>query len=102
MEHWMYSHPDVQPCDVYHNRLFSYENPPLALDWVPMRRPAPNHTKEEAKMEFHPWFMLPGRFYEWGELYSAAPPEDSWVWAFYNDRRYRSRAAYDALTAYLS
>jgi hypothetical protein len=91
MEHWIYSHPSVRPCDVYRDGAFSYERPPRSIDWVPSRRPAPAYTRSEVAMEFHPWFLLPGRLYEWRKLYSVAPPDDSWVWKFYgDDRRYNS------------
>lgn len=79
MEHWMYSHPSVRPCDVFHVN-FSYQKPPENADvLVPKRQRAPM-ANTSCGGGFHPWFKLQGRLYEYHALYSELPCNTSWIY----------------------
>lgn len=86
MEHWVYSHPSVRPCDVYHFEFkYSRFRPPANWDTLlPDRQLAPLGDENlRMSKKFHPWFLLPGRLYEYRELYSQVPPNTSWVYSQY-------------------
>jgi hypothetical protein len=98
MEHWIYSHPYVQPCDV-RNQFenyghFDYGNPPQKpLDWEPHLWLIDENyflaCEDKKASRFAKglplWYKLPGRLYEWKELYNnTMPKKDSWIWKYYS------------------
>mmetsp|Transcript_45794 Transcript_45794/g.139123 ORF Transcript_45794/g.139123 Transcript_45794/m.139123 type:complete len:439 (-) Transcript_45794:229-1545(-) len=93
MEHWVHSHPNQRPCDVYpgqwnvaHEKL-----PPSGTDWVPELRRAPRrHSLEDyeygvmERMREDAWYCgSDSRLYEFERLYGERPTEDNWFWRFY-------------------
>lgn len=83
MEHWIHSHPHSQPCDVYPGPWGgNYQYPPN-VPWIPERAVAPRDAENWKNAQFHPWIMLPGRLYEWKELYGEVPRNDSWVYSYF-------------------
>lgn len=96
-KHWIHSHPDVSPCDVYPGTYTMGDHIPAANDnWEPILVHGPRYDMTDymkydfmSKFKQGPkkWFnMLYGRVYEWKILYDGKmPPKDSWVWKFYED-----------------
>lgn len=96
--HWVYSHPDVCPCDVYPGPFtWNHDVVPLHDEWEPELVHAPrfpnilDYEKEYEKFitsddsNRRDWVSLAGRIYEWQGLYDAIPPEKSWVWKYYGE-----------------
>jgi len=74
-EHWMGSHPDVQPCrptghdipwEVPHEKTTS----PFGID------------KDERDRDY---YLLPGQILKWMHIYGRAPSNSSWIWSHYPD-----------------
>lgn len=82
MEHWMFSHPTIQPCDVF-DKKFAYPKPPLPEDVTAQWGLGPREVRSDFRMKIHPFFLLPGRLYNFRRLYQAAPPKSSWMYNFY-------------------
>ncbi len=68
-ELWVYSHPNVQPCD----RDYSLGLPLL-------KRP-----QSRIKRSKHAWFRQPGRLFECQYLYGQNPPNASFFWKYYEN-----------------
>lgn len=99
-EHWIHSHPDMCPCDVYPNTRyrFGYEPLPQNDDWVPDLSKAPRHSTFNRNAVFvvrgersteDKWFTIEGRKYEWKFLYGKIPDKESWAWIYYPHSRQR-------------
>lgn len=86
-EHWIASHPDIQPAQVYPTNRFTYKMKDWSRKWKPLKRPADLSRKEKNFMEreLPPWYHLPGRIYQWKRLYHAVPHNSSWVWDLYRN-----------------
>jgi len=82
MEHWMFSHPTIQPCDVF-DKKFAYPKPPLPETVTAQWGLAPREVRSDFRMTIHPFFLLPGRLYNFRHLYQSAPPKSSWMYHFY-------------------
>ena len=100
-EHWVYSHPDVCPCDVYQGQFsWNYLNIPSNNNWTVELAQAPRfprfedylpndesgrYVKKRAMngIKEGSWYHLSGRLHEWKSLYDAVPESDSWVWSYY-------------------
>ena len=94
-EHWVHSHPEVCPCDVYSGPFnWGYQYLPANSDWTIELAQAPRFPSFDNYLSvplgyYHPdqregaWFQLSGRLYEWESLYDAVPGNDSWVWNYY-------------------
>lgn len=81
-EHWVYSHPSVRPSDVYRFPL-SYDTSTTPKNWEEMklvRQSAPDGFQKWPEHDVHPWFLLPGRLYQYRELYSEMPPYTNWIY----------------------
>jgi len=92
MEHWVDSHPDFQPCEVFSvdsNPKISYASKQAAVlsnaTWNPVRTLAPGNKTftDYWPLSVHPWSTLSGRLYEYNYLYSKVPPNTSWIYSFY-------------------
>jgi hypothetical protein len=101
-EHWLGSHPDLKPCEVFGSQN---GNPPITygrdID-IPAFKP-PTLLKIQDTMTtnrsaevwvvgktkdavYHPWYTKYGRIYEYQHLYSKIPQNDSWfhtLWTQY-------------------
>jgi hypothetical protein len=93
-EHWVHTHPDVKPCDVYTGAfVWNYDNLwQSSLERVQDLHclKAPRFSKEKY---FKPWLGIHDNFYfstieyrlfELEILYGHVPPNGSWVWDFYS------------------
>jgi hypothetical protein len=97
--HWIGSHPDLKPCEVFgHN-----ENPPIAYGRkIKIHEfKSPNLQKIQDTMTtnaseafwvhrgqkqyvYHPWYAKDGRLYEYKNLYSKVPQNDSWFYTLWS------------------
>ncbi len=92
-EHWVHSHPSVQPCDLSTNEKYTwgYYGIPLGkfkMDLKPAPRYAMNNYEKPGcwgagKNTFWP------RMIEYKALYNETPSESWWGWDFYNIRMHR-------------
>ncbi|KAL3915398.1 MAG: hypothetical protein SGILL_005675 [Bacillariaceae sp.] len=86
-EHWVSSHPNVKPCDVYEGEYRrSYAKLPKwnepwkprlqPVGWIPLQDfPALDSRGD--------WYCGKGRLYEFLHLYGKRPPVDSWFYDQY-------------------
>jgi len=97
MEHWISSHPDYQPCEVFSlDRGYpkveyrwgkKNEKPSDISSWFPVRQLAPGKDfKAYWSFYLHPWANLRGRLYEYEAMYSKIPSKTSWVYRFYPNK----------------
>jgi hypothetical protein len=107
-EHWIGSHPDLQPCDVsgsLSGNLFVWirkvhnENEfvwsmaphhpllPTPDYWQPLRGSQIHEILKAEDRRMREYFLLPGHLHKWIHLYNATPPASSWVWSWYPDSR---------------
>lgn len=91
MEQWAFSHPLVRPCDTI-IKSFNYNNPRHPLSYgAPKREMAPrqnftglHHSVHRVGLgPVHPFFRLEGLLYRYKKLYGAIPPNNSWVYTFF-------------------
>lgn len=89
MEHWIGSHPQVTPCDVYPGEyLCGYIDLPKSTDmWTPSLEVAPRFPVSlfEKRAAKGSWFCGQARLLEFQYLYGERPPEDSFIWNFYSE-----------------
>ena len=80
-ERWIFSHPDVQPCDVLPMHLGQAPSD-VSQKWVPRLQRSP--TSKNQGFRFGPgkasYSRLVGRLFEWQYLYGKSPPNTSWIW----------------------
>ena len=95
MEHWIGSHPDILPCDVF-SRVDGYpkigynvlQTKLQPASMTPTLRWAPGMGFKEHwtnKYKIHPWFRKAGRLYEYRFLYKKEPDKDSWFYSFWKN-----------------
>ncbi len=98
MEHWLGSHPDFMPCEV-----FSAKDgvPQFQYDTLKRKRVFADNLQANLQMapgfnfkeswhhlyKLHPWFKKLGRLYEYNELYSKTPPHYSWFHKYWEGVR---------------
>jgi hypothetical protein len=106
LEHWVGSHPDLQPCDVSGNHAgdlnastangrnendFVWSMAPHhpLLDgpsyWWALRQSKINTVLTDKERRMREYFLLPGFLHKWIYLYNETPPASSWVWSWYPD-----------------
>jgi hypothetical protein len=88
LEHWLGSHPWLQPCDVYPNAryLIAYSNLPKPFEkWTPKLQQAPWLPFQKFKGMFGKgdWFCGPARLLEFEFLYGLRPQPNSFLWSYY-------------------
>jgi len=95
MEHWVHSHPDVRPCDVFNviGSLQGYHNLDNFETWKLDQSLAPRHPIEfyaHNIQDFNfytSWsFDLNARVAEWDFLYGILPSQNSWIWPYYTTK----------------
>jgi hypothetical protein len=89
-EHWVGSHPSVQPCDVYPGKYLSgyIDVPnPNTEQWTPDLQVAPRFPVSifEKRSAKGSWFCGQARLLEFQFLYGLRPPPTSFVWSFYTE-----------------
>jgi len=91
-EHWITSHPDLVPCDVYQNKGYTWGYdilPGRTNSWIPNISLAPrfplsayrrrNLTKNEILN------LIDQRLKEWLVLFQKGPPNNSWIWRLFSE-----------------
>jgi hypothetical protein len=101
MDHWIGSHPTVQPCDLS-RRGFDYwrnqDRNATDFDWSMAPRHGNiafgdfNSTQKKrvlasTSLRRREHQFLSGHLLKWYALYEQAPPPDSWVWSWFPDGR---------------
>jgi hypothetical protein len=103
-EHWILSHPSVEPCDVSLKTNITYwQNSFLDVsefEWSMYPRSSIDAAfpyvdrkslhlllrgHDRKPFRVHEYYFLSGNLYRWYALYDMAPPESSWVWRWYPD-----------------
>lgn len=96
-EHWIGSHPDLKPCEVFGDD----ENPRILYGKkINLRKfKPPNLQKIQDTMTtnaseafwvkkspyvYHPWYAKDGRLYEYKNLYSKVPQNGSWFYTLWS------------------
>jgi hypothetical protein len=87
-EHWLGTHPFLQPCDVYPNDYQTgYKKcPSRHAMWTPNLQKSPRYdlaTFMQGTVDRSSWFCGQGRLLEFQFLYHTKPPPESFVWAYY-------------------
>ena len=106
-EHWVHSHPENRPCDLYKPRgpMASYKNLEESLDWPIDLQLAPRKTLEfflAARDENNRWnggyrlepyiawgMDIKAHVAEWHFLYGRVPNESSWMWCHFGSQSIR-------------
>lgn len=91
MEHWLGSHPDYQPCEVFgYEQKVTYE----LADTLDLANLEPrlhigttmSFTQYWGNIEdsttLNPWFLRDGRLWEYKELYSKLPDKGHWMYSY--------------------
>lgn len=82
MEHWVGSHPHVQPCDVYSgNYQCGYAKIPTK-GWTPDLRTAPRYEMSAFRRRY-PHICASSRALEYEALYPDADPQQGWAHNYY-------------------
>jgi hypothetical protein len=84
-EHWIYSHPDGRPCDLYKgNFSCGYDNLPMEIrvhdDFDLQLAPRFPYKFYRPLKELTPWTGLRHRLKEYSVLYNATPTDSWWGW----------------------
>lgn len=82
-EHWIHSHPDVQPCDLYTDPAFTWNYSPLPEgDFTKVLQPAPRYDLSAYIKNEIPCGqagqLRQERLDEYAALYGGAKPPASW------------------------
>ena len=88
MEHWLGSHPDLKPCDVFSQSdpgtpKIGYRAARLSVTALVPRLQV-SMKGAFAEGGFQPWFMQEGKLYEYKALYSKVPDNSSWFYRYFN------------------
>ena len=85
-EHWVGSHPHLEPCDVYSRRYtYGYRALPRTF-WIPRLAPAPRlNMSEFLKVTAlrGEWFCGQARLLEYEYLYGLQPTPNHFLWKYY-------------------
>ena len=89
-EHWLGSHPDLKPCEVFGPEN---DNPdvPYGKEIKMDRYKPPTLEKIQETISaqnislsaYHPWFGIDGRLYSYEYLYSTIPQNGSWFYSIW-------------------
>jgi hypothetical protein len=91
LEHWLGSHPYLQPCDIYSRKYtHGYRDLPTPRTvWRAKLATAPRfdiHTFLKISMLRGEWFCGQARLWEYAYLYDGLQPDrDHFVWKYYRD-----------------
>jgi hypothetical protein len=87
MEHWVFSHPHVQPCQTLGKDLsYAKVRAMEPWGWTPQLGKKIPNTKFYGIFK-EPWFQQEGRLYEYNYLYGEEPPKKSWFWHIYRNHK---------------
>jgi hypothetical protein len=89
-EHWIGSHPSLNPCDLTADPLDDWrhqERSPSEFSWSMFPRPA---QLNDPSTDYDQPPLIAGNLFKWFTLYHRAPADDSWVWKWFPyGERYR-------------
>ena len=90
MEHWLGSHPDLKPCDVFSRShpgtpKIGYKARRLKVSALVPRLQVSMKGAFAAEGIFQPWFMQEGKLCEYKALYSKVPVNSSWFYRYFNN-----------------
>ena len=98
-EHWIHSHPDVKPCDLYDGRgsMAGYQHLETSRTWPIDLQLAPRKDVEFfMKGHYQPrknligWGLdISSHIAEWNFIYGSIPKPDSWIWGHFDTERTR-------------
>ncbi|KAL7483108.1 hypothetical protein ACHAW6_008756 [Cyclotella cf. meneghiniana] len=100
-EHWIGSHPLIQPCEMHKlsvsfgDMVYGKVDPTSDYEWA--MGPRRDHVTSENQVAyeslehdsvkaFHEYYLLSGNLIKWFTLYGSRgiPHEDSWVWSYFS------------------
>ena len=91
LEHWIGSHPNLQPCDIY-SRKYTHgyrDLPSIQSVWTAHLATAPRfdiHTFLKISSLRGEWYCGQARLWEYAYLYDGIQPDpDHFVWKYYQD-----------------
>lgn len=101
-EHWLGSHPALQPCDVSQEpykdywleeqrditKQFQFAMAPrhgIEADWIWYQYTADNTTLTDPARRKRDYFLLRGIIYRWIVFYDQVPAAGSWIWTWFPD-----------------
>ena len=93
-EHWLHTHLQVNPCDVYPDLRYFSGYPgfktddlqPFSLAKAPRQFPTIKNGRF-LKSEWTPQFLLRYRLQELQQLYNMTPGKDSFAWTWYKNQK---------------
>lgn len=91
LEHWIYSHPNVVPCDLHIDPRYTWKGKPLPFhDYMKVLKLAPRfdlktYIKPEKQGCGKVGQSLEGRIDEYKKLYDLSPPASWWGWNLYTN-----------------
>ncbi len=97
-EHWIASHPNFRPCEVYEDTnnpkikygetmlMRKFQLPKLVKIQESMTKErAYDYWRKNRDHIINPYYGTYGRLYEYKKLYGKVPPEDSWFYTLWNE-----------------
>lgn len=88
-EHWIASHPSLQPCDARGVRLgtpMAPRNPWDHKNWRMIPRKNKRRLSQNKALRMQEYFLLPGYLFRCLFLYNRTlPPDTSWAWSWFPD-----------------
>ena len=95
MEHWLGSHPDFKPCEVFGTKdVGQYVRLEGPLEKVSELTANISYSESFTKAArsnqneqdfFSPWFKLEGRIYSFRALYKKVPAKSSWIYNLFGN-----------------
>jgi len=87
-EHWITSHPDLVPCEVDENGIWT-KAPTIPVFENIAKILRKNLDPKREDLNRAEYVLLPGKMFMWNSLYNGArPSNNSWFWEYYPDGKY--------------
>lgn len=95
-EHWIASHPDIRPCEVFPQEtnpaiiygrsipLDRFQKPKLTSIQDTMTTNVSKQFWSKNGKFYHPWYSDKGKLFEFQQLYGAVPKTHSWFYTFWS------------------
>jgi len=92
-EHWIASHPSIQPCDLSKTwdirpwQTSKLNEADFSWSMIPRHQPTIRNSelRYNGKLRLKEYYLLAGNLFKWFRLYSSAPPASSWIWTWFPD-----------------
>jgi hypothetical protein len=82
-EHWIGSHPSLQPCDLTSDSLTDWRqrwHNSVEFTWSMFPRPVQTN---DPSTDWNRQPLIAGNLLKWFTLYGHAPADDSWAWRWF-------------------